>query len=90
MQAVGADSRGCRPNQPAGAATAEQLSAESEQVDRALMELMRVANQSSIDSAGVAASSEEQAASMEQVSGLTEQLRALANSLDQAIRRFRV
>ena len=71
-------------------ATAEQLSAESEQVDRALMELMRVANQSSIDSAGVAASSEEQAASMEQVSGLTEQLRALANSLDQAIQRFRV
>jgi methyl-accepting chemotaxis protein len=70
--------------------SAQIMSANSEQVNETLTELMRIAEDASLNSSRVAASSEEQAASMEEVSGLSEQLIGLVSTLNQAIKKFSI
>ncbi|TYP72419.1 methyl-accepting chemotaxis protein [Paenibacillus methanolicus] len=71
-------------------AASEQMSAGSEHVAVSLNNVERIASNSSMDSARVAAASEEQLASMQEVAGFSEQLRNMASSLKETIGKFRV
>ncbi|WP_205127043.1 methyl-accepting chemotaxis protein [Paenibacillus ginsengarvi] len=71
-------------------ASSQQMSAGSEQIAASMLELETIATTSSQHSDRVAASSEEQLASMQAVAGAADQLRVLADGLQQAIDRFRV
>lgn len=71
-------------------AASEQMSAGSEHVAVSLSNVEQIASSSSMDSARVAAASEEQLASMQEVAGFSEQLRDMAGSLKETIGKFRV
>ncbi|OPA79222.1 hypothetical protein BVG16_09015 [Paenibacillus selenitireducens] len=71
-------------------AAAEQMSAGSEQVAASLDELARIGRNASQNSQNVAASSEEQLAMMQEISGSATVLRDMAHDLETEIRKFKL
>ncbi|SDX82841.1 methyl-accepting chemotaxis protein [Paenibacillus sp. CF384] len=69
-------------------AACQQMSAGSEQIAATMVEQEQIAKRSSTNSHHVAAASEEQLASVEEVSGASEQLRVMASKLGEAVSRF--
>jgi len=71
-------------------ATSQQISAEMEEVTATMSEVDRIALRSNEEAEMMAAAAEEQLASMEQMNHASQQLRSLANSLEEQLNKFTI